>query len=113
MCYIMVQETKNEFRDEGVLIFCVLVPLFYPLLYSWIYNNEVVRDVPVAIVDLSHSQASRQFIRMFDAGSDTKAAYYCNSLEEAKILTGKQQVHGTLYFPATSKRGWDEESRLR
>lgn len=34
MCYIMVQETKNEFRDEGVLIFCVLVPLFYPLLYS-------------------------------------------------------------------------------
>lgn len=106
MCYIMVQETKNEFRDEGVLIFCVLVPLFYPLLYSWIYNNEVVRDVPVAIVDLSHSQASRQFIRMFDAGSDTKAAYYCNSLEEAKILTGKQQVHGTLYFPR------DFETRL-
>lgn len=45
-CYIMVQEVKNEFRDEGLLIFCVLVPLFYPLLYSWIYNNEVVRDVP-------------------------------------------------------------------
>lgn len=29
-CYIMVEEIRNEFRDEGLLIFCVLVPLFYP-----------------------------------------------------------------------------------
>lgn len=98
-CYIMVQEVKNEFRDEGLLIFCVLVPLFYPLLYSWIYNNEVVRDVPVAIVDFSHSHASREFTRMLDASADIKVAYYCNSLDEAKELTGKQQVHGTIYFP--------------
>lgn len=106
-CYIMVQEMKNEFSDEGLLIFCVLVPLFYPLLYSWIYNNEVVRDVPVAIVDMSHSQASREFIRMVDASPDTKVAYYCNNLDEAKELTGKQQVHGTLFFPN------DFEKRLR
>ena len=31
-CYIMIEEIKNEFRDEGLLIFCVLVPLLYPLL---------------------------------------------------------------------------------
>lgn len=54
---------KNTIKDEGVLIFFILVPLGYPLLYSWIYNNEVVRDVPVAIVDMSHSQESRKFIR--------------------------------------------------
>lgn len=105
-CYIMVEEIKNEFRDEGVLMFCVLVPLFYPLLYSWIYNNEVVRDVPVAIVDQSHSNASREFIRMVDGSPDTKVAYYCNSLDEAKELTGKQKVHGTIYFPS------DFETRL-
>ena len=98
-CYIMVEEVKNEFRDEGLLIFCVLVPLFYPLLYSWIYNNEVVRDVPVAVIDMSHSHSSREFIRMFDGSADTKVAYYCTSLDEAKELTGKQQVHGTLFFP--------------
>lgn len=98
-CYIMVEEMKNEFHDEGLLIFCVLVPLLYPLLYSWIYNNEVVRNVPVAVVDMSHSHASRQFIRMFDGSPDTKVAYYCASLDEAKELTSKQQVHGTLFFP--------------
>ena len=35
MCYIWKTEMRNVFRDEGVLIFCILVPLGYPLLYSW------------------------------------------------------------------------------
>lgn len=99
MCYIWWLEVKNTFKDEGMLIFFILVPLGYPLLYSWIYNNEVVRDVPVAIVDMSHSNASRKFINMFDASPDTHAAYYCDNLQEAKDLVGKQKVHGTLYFP--------------
>ena len=100
MCYIWWLEMKNTIKDEGVLIFFILVPLGYPLLYSWIYNNEVVRDVPVAIVDMSHSQESRKFIREFDASPDTHAAYYCNNLEDAKNLVGKQAVHGVLYFPS-------------
>ena len=100
MCYIWAKEMRSTVTDEGVLIFFLLVPLFYPLLYSWIYNNEVVRDVPVAIVDMSHSNESRRFIRMFDAGADTKVAYYCTNLNEARSLVGKQAVHGVLYFPS-------------
>ena len=104
MCHIWAKEMRSTITDEGVLIFCVLVPLLYPLLYSWIYNNEVVRDVSVAVVDLDHSHASRRFIRMFDGGSDTKVGYYCNSLDEAKALVGKQAVHGVLYFPSDFER---------
>lgn len=98
-CYIWAKEMRSTVTDEGVLIFCILVPLLYPLIYSWIYNNEVVREVPVAVVDMSHSSASREFIRQVDASPDVRVAYYCNSLDEAKALTGKQQVRGTLYFP--------------
>lgn len=103
-CTIWLRELRNTFKDEGMLIFFILVPLGYPLLYSWIYNNEVVRDVPVAIVDMSHSHASRRFIEKFDASPDTRAAFYCNSLEEAKDLVGRQQVHGVLYFPEDFER---------
>lgn len=99
MCHIWAEEMKNVVRDEGVLIFFVLVPLLYPILYSWIYNNEVVREVPVAVVDNSHSSMSRMFIREFDAAPDTRVAYHCNSLEEAKELVGRQAVHGVIYFP--------------
>ena len=99
MCYIWAKEMKAIVKDEGVLIFFILVPLFYPLLYSWIYNNEIVREVPVAVVDLSHSDMSRKFIREYDASPDVKVTYHCNNLEEAKVLVGKQVVRGILYFP--------------
>lgn len=104
MCYIWWLEMKNTIKDEGVLIFFILVPLGYPLLYSWIYNSEVVRDLPVAIVDMSHSKTSREFIRHFDASPSTKAAFFCNDLQEAKDLMGKQVVHGVLYFPENFER---------
>lgn len=91
---------RSVITDEGALIFFILVPLFYPLLYSWAYNNEVARDVPVAVVDFSNSHTSRQFIRQCDASPDVKVAYRCTSLDEARQLVGHQVVRGILYFPA-------------
>ena len=67
MCYIWAKEMRNTITDEGMLIFFVLVPLLYPLLYSWIYNNEVVRDVPVAVVDYSYYSNSYSFDLEFDS----------------------------------------------
>lgn len=40
---VWLHEHLEMFRDEGALLFVILLPLAYPLLYSWIYNNEVVR----------------------------------------------------------------------
>ena len=60
----------------------------------------MVRDVPVAIVDMSHSNLSRQFIRNYDATPDVKVAYHCNNMEEAKQLIGKHEVKGIIYFPS-------------
>ena len=99
-CYIWAEEMRNIARDEGVLIFFVLVPLLYPLLYSWIYNNEVVHDVPVVVVDNSRSTLSRQFIRECDASPDVRIAYYANDMDEAKSLLGRQVVKGIYYIPS-------------
>ena len=97
ICYIWWIEMKNTIKDEGVLIFFVLVPLLYPLLYSWIYNNEVVRNVPVVVVDQSHTATSRQFVRMVNASPDVEVAYYCNSLPEAKTVVEQQNANGIIY----------------
>lgn len=99
MCYIWVKEIRSSVTDEGVLIFCILVPLLYPLVYSWAYTNEVTRNVPVAVVDYANTHLSRQFTRSVDASPDTKVAYYCNSMEEARVLVARQAVHGIVYFP--------------
>ena len=100
-CYIWRQEMARLVKDEGVIIFFVVVPLFYPLIYSWIYNNEAVRDVPVCVVDQSHSQLSRQFIRMCDASPDVEIKYYAQDLDEAKSLVSRQLVKGVYLIPTS------------
>lgn len=97
--YICMKELKNVLKDQGVLMFLILVPIAYPILYSWIYNNEMTREVPVAVVDLSHSHTSREFTRMLDASPDTKVAVRCNSLAEAKECIGRGEAYGAVYFP--------------
>ena len=113
-CYIWVKEMRSVISDEGVLIFFILVPLFYPLLYSWAYNNEVARDVPVAVVDFSNGQTSRKFIRQCDASPDVKVAYRCASLDDAKQLVGHQVVRGIIYIPADfdNRLGRMEQSKI-
>ena len=87
-------------RDEGVLMFLVIVPLGYPLLYSWIYNNEAVHEVPVVVVDHSYSRLSRQFINDCDASPDVHVAYYAEDLDEAKSLVSRQLVKGIYLIPS-------------
>ena len=98
--YVWRKEMSTLIHDEGIVIFFIIVPLLYPLLYSWAYNNEVVREVPVAVVDMSHSSLSRQFLRQYDASPDVQVKYHCGSMEEAKNLIGKQKVYGIVYIPS-------------
>jgi ABC-2 type transport system permease protein len=81
------------------MLFCIVVPLAYPLLYSWVYNNETVHEVPVVVVDQSNSQLSRQFIRMCDASPDVKIACYAVDLDDAKSLVSRQVVKGIYLIP--------------
>lgn len=93
-------EMRRIFKDEGVVIFFFLVPLIYPLLYSWIYNNEVVREVPVVVVDNSHSQMSREFIRKCNASPDVKIVCYADDIDEAKMLVGREVAKAVYFIPS-------------
>ncbi|MCF2593567.1 ABC transporter permease [Bacteroides caecigallinarum] len=97
--HICAKELKNVFKDQGVLIFFILVPLAYPLVYAFIYTEEVVRDVPAAVVDNSRSSMSREFIRMVDATPDVRIQSYCADMEEAQNLIKEGRVYGIIYIP--------------
>ena len=97
--YVWRFELRQVLRDEGVLLFCIVVPLIYPLLYSWVYNNENIREVPVVVVDQSHSALSRQFIRMCDASSEVHVVSYAVDLDDAQSLVSRQIVKGIYLIP--------------
>lgn len=93
------KEIRNILKDQGVLIFLILVPIVYPLLYAFIYTQEVVKDVPIAVVDDSRTSMSRNFIRMVDGTSEVKIQSYCTDMDEAKELIKKGNVYGIIYMP--------------
>lgn len=98
--HIWRHEMVRVVKDEGVLIFFVVVPLGYPLLYSWIYNNETLHETPVVVVDQSHSALSRQFINDCDASPDVHIKFYAGDLDEARSLVSRQLVKGIYLIPS-------------
>ena len=103
-CYVWAREMRAVVKDEGVLIFFVLVPLVYPLLYSWIYNNETVRDVPVVVVDNCHSKMSRELARKIDASPDVEVKGYAADMQEAQMAMARQDAFGIIYIPSDFDR---------
>ena len=92
-------EMKRIFNNSGVLVIFFLGSLAYPFLYKAMYWNEQINDIPVAVVDMSCSPESREFLHKWAAAPDVKIAYTCASMAEAERLLRDQKVHGIIYFP--------------
>lgn len=102
--YIFKDELRNIVRDEGVLIFFFLVPLAYPLLYSFIYTNETVREVPVAVVDDCRSAKSREYLRKADASPDIRIIDHCPDMPAAQRLISSREAYGIIRIPESFSR---------
>lgn len=96
---IWYREIGNIIRDKGIMIFILFVPLAYPLLYAYVYTNEVVRDVPVAVVDECNSTLSREILRKLDSSPDVAIASRCSNMAEARELVRRREVYGVLQIP--------------
>lgn len=94
------QEYIAIFKDMGALLFFFILPFAYPLLYAFIYNPEVVREVPLAVVDNSRTAMSRELCRRVDASPNTAIISYCANIDEAKELMYEHECHGILEIPA-------------
>ena len=98
--HICQLELSVILHDQGVFIFAILVPLGYPLLYSYIYSTELMREVPSAIVDQSHSALSREFARKMDASQWTRVKGYCSDVADAHQQLKEQRIYGFILLPS-------------
>lgn len=97
--HVWLDELSELVKDEGILIFVILLPLAYPLLYAMIYNTETQRELPICVVDDNMSARSRDFIRRVDATSEVSVVAHCTSMAEAQELLRRRDVYGILRIP--------------
>lgn len=92
--------TLRQFRtDVGILIFCVIVPLAYPLLYAFLYNGETVHEVPVVVVDQCQTSLSREFLRKVDATPDARIISHAEDLASAQRFIQHREAYGIVVIP--------------
>lgn len=99
LLYIWYDEVRTVLRDKGILIFIVFVPLAYPLLYSYVYTNEVCRDVPAAVVDDSKSTLSREFISNVDGTPDVKIIGTFSNVKDAEQSIKEHDAYAIIQIP--------------
>ncbi len=93
------RELLLVFRDEGVVIFFLLLNAVYPVLYALIYNPEVVRDERVVVIDDNRTAMSRDLIRRMDATQEVAIVGYAANMEEAREAMHSKDCYGILHVP--------------
>lgn len=93
------REFRLVFTDPGVLLFFFALPTLYPVVYTVIYNPEVVRNVPIVVVDDSRTSQSREFARMIDATDGIKIYDYVPDMEAARRAMARKECYGILHIP--------------
>lgn len=93
------RELYLVFHDGGVLLFFFFLTAVYPIIYTIIYNPEVVEDIPVAVVDNSRSTSSRELARMIDATQGMEVYDYAANMADARRLMNEHKVYGILEIP--------------
>lgn len=97
--YIAWREFRAIATSYSVLLVLVGGVFAYGLLYNYMYAPNVVREVPMVVVDHSHSALSREYIRMLDATPEADIRYQAQDMLEAKCLMLQAKAYGILYLP--------------
>ncbi|MCM1005632.1 MAG: ABC transporter permease [Prevotella sp.] len=92
-------EWKHIWKDQGVVLFFLFLPLAYPVIYSLIYNPELVRDVPVVVVDNDKTALSRELTRNFDATQGAHIIGYAADMSEARQALNEHACYAIMEIP--------------
>lgn len=92
------------FSDAGCLLIFFGAILFYPFFYPLPYTNEVLKEVPVAVVDMNHSQLSHRLTRMIGANELVHAVSPHLAFDQACSALKKGDISGIIYIPDDFER---------
>lgn len=94
------RETRLVFTDIGVMLFFFALPIAYPVVYTLIYNPEVVKKIDTVVVDNSRSAESRELVRELGATQGIHVIGYAANMEEARRAWMEKKCYGVLEIPS-------------
>ena len=96
---VAVYEYKSTLRSLPVLLVMGGGIFFYGILYNYMYSPDVLRDVPIAVVDESRTPLSRRYIRLLDATPQVRVQGVVDGMPQARERVQKGEAVGIVFLP--------------
>ncbi|MDW6023401.1 ABC transporter permease [Mesorhizobium sp. BAC0120] len=104
----IVQAFADEYgrvlRDRSAFGLMIMAPIIYGVFYPQPYLGQLIKDIPIAIVDDDSSDVSRSIIQAVNADEAVKVALRPTTLAEAQAALARREVFGILSIPAGTER---------
>jgi ABC-2 type transport system permease protein len=97
-------EYGRALRDRGAFGLIVLAPLIYGLLYPQPYLGQLVRAIPIAVVDDDSTELSRRLVEALNAHEAIRVAERPSTLAEAQAALQRREVFAIVDVPAGTER---------
>jgi ABC-2 type transport system permease protein len=97
-------EWRRVLAHRGAFGLLVLAPVFYGVFYPQPYLTEILRDVPIAVVDNDLNGLSREIVEALDASGSVKVAVRTDTLEEARRSLDRGKVFAIVGIPPDTQR---------
>ena len=94
---VIHDEFKTIAGSYAILLVLMGGIFVYGLLYNYMYAPDLVRKV--AVVDHSHSELSRHYVRLLDATPQVNVVTTATGYPEAQDMMKSGRVAGILYLP--------------
>ena len=88
----------------GAFILLVVAPLVYGIFYPQPYLNQILRKIPIAVVDNDLSELSRRIVQTLDASGAVKVAIRADTLSEAHAALDRGEVFAVVGIPPETER---------
>jgi len=103
--FTVIRRETRRIAGSWVLIFTTMVaPVTAFLMIMWLFSDGVVRDLPVAVVDMDHTAFSSRVTRLVDATPVCNVMYRLNSTDEARQMMDAGKIDAIVVLPQDLER---------
>ena len=92
-------EWRRVLADRSVFSLLIIAPVFYGIFYPQPYLGQLVRKIPIAVVDDDRTPLSRRLIQTLDADEAVSVAVRAPALDVAQQALFDRRVFGILDIP--------------
>jgi ABC-2 type transport system permease protein len=97
-------EWRRVLSNRSAFGLIVLAPLLYGAFYPQPYLTQILRDVPIAVVDNDLNDLSRGLIQALDASGSVKVRVRTDTLEDAKRYLDRGKVFAIVGIAPDTQR---------